>query len=722
MAAPPTVRSFVAVLSLVSCASLGCGGPGTGARNGGHGAPPTIDDENVANVERAFWRMDPEDEDRIAWRDALIAHFARGIDEVLERGDYDAVVLRAAQITSLLLPRDIEHGQLPNVLRPLAEWIIAHGAPRGDEGRVMASHLLLALMGEEPDQHRAERERIAAWGRGARATMPNPMERYGGMIQVWEQHEELAPAPEVLAELARLYVEQRDGLIRGFGEGEPNIARGLSFQHLRLAPVLIQRAPLDVAAVYLRHGDLDNAVRAVQAMGAESGVERQLLRLIEVARENNGRGAEALAELSQGFAEARPQVSAGLCRVGARRFERDARFPICLARAAFADHRIGAAVAWYEDAVRLAPDEPSVYGEALEQLDRIFEGGEMSDIAQARSIAGHALSIVAERDRRWPERATTDEIRREMVLFYLARAEMNAGNVEPARTRLQESLQAAETLEAHALLGVLCERTGDFDGAAREYRAALDRSDQVIPRAQLTEHLGDAFRRAGRDEQARRMYRQALSTWDDLIRRSRETAPAFAEVRRGILLDRVGDRAHSIEAFTRAIEAAPRDRQPYAEILTYLVSSSPNLELAQTVLRRAQFQLTLEAEWKVYFALWVQTVAARASVSAERDVHLLLDELASGEEWPGRLAAFAEESIDYPELRELAGTRAHQMQSDFYEATRRLREGDTAGAREMLDRVLASNMVAYVEFEMAQDLVAQLPASGDGLAERTPAN
>src|SRR5690606_26179354 len=123
-----------------------------------------------------------------------------------------------------------------------------HGAPRGDEGRVMGALVLLAAT-ESAEDHRAERDRIAEWGRSARARIDNPVERYGDLIQVWEQYEQLAPAPAVLATLARLYIEQRDALAAAFGpEGQGTRTAGrLSLQELRLAPLLVRRAPLDVA-------------------------------------------------------------------------------------------------------------------------------------------------------------------------------------------------------------------------------------------------------------------------------------------------------------------------------------------------------------------------------------------------------------------------------------------------------------------------------------------
>ncbi|MCZ7684229.1 MAG: hypothetical protein M5U28_37800 [Sandaracinaceae bacterium] len=202
-------------------------------------------DENVHAVERTYWRFDPADPARLAWRDALVAYRSARTEEIVARGEYDEVIEHLARLTELLDPADVEAGRVPAEVAPLARWVVEHGSPRGDEGRVMAALMLLAALGEDPEANREARDRIRIWGRDARASVDNPIERYGDLIQVWEQHEELAPAPEVLTTLARLYVEQRDALALAFGpEGHGRRSPGrISLRELQLAPMLVQRAP-----------------------------------------------------------------------------------------------------------------------------------------------------------------------------------------------------------------------------------------------------------------------------------------------------------------------------------------------------------------------------------------------------------------------------------------------------------------------------------------------
>jgi tetratricopeptide (TPR) repeat protein len=717
--------SFLVGSTALALLMIGCGGAPTSVVTAGvtAGPVPAVDDESVHEVERVFWRMAPDDPARLAWRDALVTYRSGRTEEVVRRGDYDEVVQHLAELTALLTPADVEAGRVPAEVGPLARWVLQHGAPRGDEGRVMGALMLLAALGDEPDARRAERARIEQWGREARAGMRSPVERFGDLIQVWEQHEELAPSPEVLAMLARLYVEQRDGIVATFGpEGQGSRLPGrLSLRELEMAQLLVQRASLDVAAVYLRHGDLERAVEHVRRLGGRGGMEGQLVRILQRAQQDDPGGAQALEEVARGFARARPAIAAAICRLGARRFPTDARFPLCLARVASEANQIGEATAWYADAVRLAPGDRDVYDEALDRLAGLMEEGQLeASVAQSRAVARHALEILDERQRRWPNAAP--RVAREVLLASIARAEMSRGNVREARERLEASLSARETREAHQQLGLLLERTGNAQGAAEHYRRALDMTDQDGPegtaaRAELLEHLGDAFRMGADERQAERMYRQSLGLWDELARAVRGARAALVHVRRGILLSRLGDRSGAERAFDAAMDAAPNWREPYAAILSHLVVTTPNLELAHRVLRRAQYQLTLEPQWKVYFALWVQAIARRASAEVDREVTLVFEDEARGDSWSARLAAFGRGQLDYDGLLAAADDRGQRAEAQFYQGTRLLGAGDTAGARQLFQEVLASGMVSFYEYAMAQELLGGAPSTAQATAE-----
>jgi hypothetical protein len=182
------------------------------------------------------------------------------------------------------------------------------------------------------------------------------------------------------------------------------------------------------------------------------------------------------------------------------------------------------------------------------------------------------------------------------------------------------------------------------------------------------------------------------------------------------LRSRIGDDAASVATFRRALDSSPSWREPYAAMLSHLVVSRPDADLAETVLRRAQFQLTLEPEWRVYFALWTLAVAGRASAEVSPDVRQLLEEMAAGQGWSARLASFGAGQLDFEQLSAAATSRSERAEALFYEGTRLLGAGDREGAVRRFREVIATGMVSFFEHAMAQELLNVLTAT-DRVAE-----
>ena len=213
-------------------------------------------------------------------------------------------------------------------------------------------------------------------------------------------------------------------------------------------------------------------------------------------------------------------------------------------------------------------------------------------------------------------------------------------------------------------------------------------------------------RYGGDVEAARRSYAEALKLWETSVN-SKEDGPvrAFAHIRRAVLLSRLGRMPEALDAFELGLQSAPGNREAYAQVLSHLVVSTPNPDLAAATLRRVQRQLTLDPEWKVYFSWWVRAIAARAHAPMPTDIAKLLARMARSEAWWGHLAQFGVNSIDYAKLKSLAKDRGEQTEADFYEGARLLGTGDLAGARGMFKRVLDSRMVGFYEYQMAQELL-----------------
>lgn len=694
-----------------------CGGTTPPSRDPGDVEAVAVDADTLGDALRRFYAQPLDAPARAALRGGLVAHFAGEADRLATHGDYEGAVELLRQVATLLTPTDFEQARVPEQLVPLARFLVSEGSRRSDEARVLAALRILRAILDDPELER-ESEEILNWSRVSRSQLRDPIRRLSELVQVWEEQAELAPAPEVLDGLAGLHIERRDTAIRGFSEAPQEM-----FQSRGHA--IAMQVARDVAAVYLRVGDVNGAIAHIQAMGAGGEAELQLLRVLDDARRGGPDAADALLQLAGIFAEARPPVALGIARLGLREHRTDPRFPMMLARIAAVGGEFVDATAWYMVAVERAPDHREVYDEALERLDTFIARGSISaDAAQVRQLARYADELLQERNQRFP--GSAPPVAPGRIDLLMGVAEMHAGNPEAARTRLEASLAEQESGEALMRLALLSERLGDFETAVRSYRAALDRTagatqQDRFARAELLGHLGDAFRGLGNAAQSARMYRQAAELLEPMVGEFARFAGedprtaagaqqllAMLHVRLGILRSRLGETDASRRSFRAAMMASPRNQEIYATILAHLVTSAPDPSFAAEVFNAARRQLRLDSQWKVYFALWTQTVAQRAGAAVDAEVTTTFEEESDAGDWAGALARFGAGELPYDELSGEAENTGHEAEAAFYEGTRLLARGDAAAASELFERVISLHMVLFFEHQMAQELLTGL--------------
>jgi tetratricopeptide (TPR) repeat protein len=680
----------------------------------------TVDDESYGEVRRLYLVLDESDPIRTGVRDRLVDHIARRSDALIAAGDYEGVVEQLADMTSLLSPRDLAAGgSVPAAIQPLARFLVDAGSRRGDEPRVLAALLLLIRSAGTDTERQAEYDRVAAWGHDARigeqgetVSFEHLFEGAASILDVWQEHARLCPAPEVLEHLSGLFVELTNAFNGGTDvEGFAPRLSPSSMEELQFVASLLQRTPLEVAAVWLSHGDLDAARAHLSSMGDRTGTEWRVRRVVETALQTDGEGAEALYELAVGYADARTDVATALCRRGVRVHPSDARFPLCLARLTTSSGQIAEGTAWYRESVRLAPDERHVYDEALTQLSHALEVSAFDDsasVGQMRQVGRDAEAILAERVRRWPSEPT--EVTLHGLRFSVGRAEMAAGNLDEARASLRASLADTPTIGALEELASISMRTGDAANAVQLLDQAMGRltqqgRDGQLERAAILEALGDAHRLAGNTADAQSSYRDALEIYRPLSDTEDESQAAVVHVRLGTLVRRLGERPASDREYRLAMQSSPGWREPFAEILAHLVIDGPDRVLADETFRAARMGSHLADEWKVYFALWVQLIAYLADQGTSDEAEQLLREQAAGTGWHARLAAIGAGTTSYEQALAAASSAGQRCEAHFYSGAHALAHGDRATARTAFQAALATNMVSYFEYVMAEELL-----------------
>lgn len=652
-------------------------------------------------------RMSPSDPERSELRDRLIATILVEAQSLADIGDYEGVVAQLVRLSDVLSPEDFASGRLPESLVPIAEFMADRGGRVGDEGPVLAAYFLLARLTAESKYQRSYDE-VAAWGRDARRHVDDALPRYGQLLEVWTDHADLTPAPEVLDTLSSLYVARRDALA-----AEASEARG---RYGAVTTRIWRIAPLDVAAVFLTYGDVESAIQHVESMGPGGELQVRLLDLLRVAKGTDGEAADATYELVEGFSIARPEVAAGLCRASLSRFPKDFRFRRCMARVAAEDERFADATAWYLSAIELAPDKVELYDEALNQLDEFIETRLMDPHPErSSSLARGAEQILAARVEGWPD--SPPPIAPDQLELLIGMLEMNAGRVDEAERRFKASLERDESANALLQLGRLLERTGRPEEARPYYARALElipdnTLSDSLHRAEVLEHMGDVAGAQGRRREMIQYYETALSSWSEAVGLVEGPTAALVEIRRGVLLDHLDRHDDALDAFRSALALAPQWREVYATILSHLVVAQPDFDFASMVWRRAQLQLNLPPEWKVYFTLWLQFIAARAEEPPSPEHTELLRRLGKPANWWGKLARFGARDIGYDDLLTVASSLGEETEALFYEGTRLYVTGDRDRANAQFRRVLDTKMVSFYEYEMARKLLLAQSTSG----------
>jgi len=290
--------------------------------------------------------------------------------------------------------------------------------------------------------------------------------------------------------------------------------------------------------------------------------------------------------------------------------------------------------------------------------------------------------------------------------------EMNAGHADEAQRRFEKSIAEDEDPSALLQLGLLLERTGQLELAERRYLRALeltprDSLPDELRRSEILEHMGDVARAKGETQEMTARYQEALKAWTEARDQVEGPTGALVEMRRGVLLDQLGRHEAAVDAFESAMTHAPQWRDVYATILSHLVSASPDFEMASSVWRRSQLQLALPPEWKVYFTLWIQLIAARADRAAMPEHTELLRRLGKSSNWWGKLASFGAGDLDYEDLMSVASSLGEETEALYYEATRLFIAGDREAANQQFQRVLDTKMVSFYEYEMARRLLIE---------------
>jgi tetratricopeptide (TPR) repeat protein len=626
-----------------------------------------------------------------------------------------------------------------------AKLLVAVNSPRGNELPVAVG--LFVLQSIDPLSHEwpSRLDQLFSWldsGAQVPTNQPGPR-RPSTPTDILENVAAVWPAPAVLNRLAELALGRQTkvaGILRrpiGTGEG----ARSL-LSELLLDTESLSAMSVTTASTYLRCGQIAKAGQVAARFSDKPGDDPEFRQLVAAAVAP-AKSADYLAlarrflprnEILRGTSpdQIDPSAAMGVLREGIAAYPEDPDLLLLASRVArmvsaplLSSRYLDEALATL--ALRKAGVD-TLSDLAAERMDLSFLRLKMridpDRISQAEIEAKQLRAQLAEaRNRFGVTRFKFDDA---AIDYLLAGGLVDAGQIEKAAPLLVRANRDGDAgVDALRQLANLSIKRGDPQEAIVLLRQALDSREHNAPaedtipyvegQAKLSFVLGNAYEVTANLDDARKAWTVAVRAWDRLMReqlRRKDLASSTeATMEVGRLYYLLGRREEGLRKLDEAI-AQDEDRdQSYLDSIAFLVQRGET-EAALEIYRRAMARpgRSVSEYVKVYASLWILDLTRRSANSPDSGALSYLRAIAGRKVllrppraalWYTELARYATGQIDYPSLLAKADTLGKRAEAYFYEAMRRLSNGQSAEANALWSKVVETKMMSFFEFEMA---------------------
>lgn len=718
------MRFLLSLLIVVSATHMGCAARNAAPARGAvsqEGTPieaVEVDDDGFAAATLAVLQQEAPSPRRLGILVGVVQRQLERATQYFESGQEQMGL--AALRGALYLVRA---GELRSEMLAGRSAALSHAAAAfarlGNEGQADALYsLLVERLPAGPEREDAS-QHLAALRRWQEDTRrPGSMQARAAAQQAALQQALLDPSS---AALARAHSESLQWTEQALTFGAEQLPPQNHFEQDETIEAFraIRTSPLTFVALYLRQGDAEGALAALDEENVARVTAPSLRERVESAALEND--PDAWAELFRLFESADESEEAGLS------IDPD------LARAA----AWGAAIELYRAepqsfraampicslllAHGMAEVAPLILEQALERSDQTREASwalrfvleairqaeSLGDLPAARRTFKQAEPLIELSKREvYGGRVTPSASR---LHFFMGAIEAGAGELERAHPQLTLAVKLEPTADALRLLASIDRQRRDFKGAL----GALDRVLEITrgtgdAAAQAESHLlrFEVLRDMGASERAEESLESALMLGLS-ARTSAQTGQDLAVAERvlGRALEHYGARDAARRAAKRAYEASRNDIRQMTE--TVLDSSRRALTFgdlrgARDSVRRA-VSADLADEDTVYAALWLKLLEQRLKVTSDGTAEEALAQIDSSNSWIAKLAAWGRGKLSAQELLALAATRIEKVEALFYTAM--ANPGDER-ALDKLEEVAFSEAIQLVEVTIARDLLA----------------
>ena len=704
-------KVFIIVEFLLSVGLFACGGaksPGTRVAAVSDAQAGTIEiPADISTADRRIWEKTlyllPSDHpNRRLLRDRIAESTAREFNAV-EKTKIQARLALFEEGMHLHEPSDFSEGMTAEALVPLAVWAADTFAERGDEAVVLAA--LRFLMAADPDNATYEERylELLEWSQSVRETIVDRLQRTTSLIDMFTQMIELVPDLEVARKLASIHLERYNlvqSVFKGGGDYEMSDPRQIVF-HGRA----VQNMPLNIIHIFFLVGDTSLARGYLEDLVADGSLSVGYLEMLD------------RIALGEDLADAYTSLAGSLVYFDPRAA---LKAYILARRAAPTEYRLSmnigllfdelacseCAVDFYVETVSLNPTE-DVTTKVFSLINRSLERLHFAEnTAASERVIRLADKLIVDALVEFPDEDSELRASVAALLYTMGEIEFDDGRPADAERHFTLSNEAQSNVPALIKLQELFFLMEKFQPAMQVMTQALDvdiegSQGEGYLMALILEKQADILHAEGRDKEADSLYRDALGLFEnggELM----EGAPSAA-VQRGFILHRLGDTEESQAAFRLAIRLDPDRAETYGTLISFLTMEG-RLEDAVEIYRLAYNQDRIKGMWKIYYSLWVEGLARRTGKGSVPLAKGYLDS-SDGDTWQDHLAKFFVKKISLGELRKSATNLGQRVETDYYGAVLALSDGRRDEAEQLLDKVIASELLGFFEYRMARDIL-----------------
>jgi tetratricopeptide (TPR) repeat protein len=493
-----------------------------------------------------------------------------------------------------------------------------------------------------------------------------------------------------------------------------------------------------LAAIHLKDGDVNGALRAMARVPAHDIVRPELMTALQAVRDKPEatRWIDILHALTprdgdrdhedEEALDDRELLRAATFGIAAEAYRADPTQPESAAVLSHLLQDLGmaeASPAIIVEATKAHPDPRTVTGAMVITLRAMNAEVEADDPDAARRTFVAAAPLLAVAERR--ELAGQLQARASRVRAVMGEIELQQGRLDVARKLLVDSATEEKSGAVMLALARIDRHDGRNADALEDLRDALSAVDterDPALRGEVLLMISDLTREKGDVTAAKKPLDDAVK--DLAAARTTKDGDDRARVERVLsrVLDRFGAAQRAQQALERAFEATPHDKRQIAATLGQLIARAyvrGELTAARDGLTRA-LAAELDPDDLVYYALWVRLLERQMNRPSDGVAAKVFASSIDDGRWTGRLAAFGAGKIKADALIASAKTPTQKTEALFYAAMDRRAAGDAKGLDSALKEVLQTSGVDLMEVGIAREILtahdAQIGPLPPGLA------